>query len=315
MTIQIALLFVTHLLIPTIFLFHVWRAPQKSRADWFLVVLAEAAYVGYILVAGHWHWLSHYSRYVLAAVFLWAVIASWRRVKGRPLWVRASWGQWTSRVFVLLVLGSFSTFAVTALSGRWLEESPVDMAFPLRHGTYSVGHGGSNPIVNYHNVDRAQRFALDIGKLNSLGLRAWGLYPRTLDRYEIYGDAVYSPCEGTVATAVDGLPDLIPPQQDRENLAGNHVVIRCGDVKVVLAHLMQGSLNVRPGDRIGQGQGLGRVGNSGNTSEPHLHIHAVRGAGDSALDGEGVPILFDGQFLVRNSVVRTTRNGWLLGMG
>ncbi len=180
------------------------------------------------------------------------------------------------------------------------------MAFPLRQGTYAVGHGGSNPVVNYHNVDRAQRFALDIAKLNSLSLRAWGLYPRTLDRYEIYGDAVYSPCEGTVATAVDGLPDLIPPQQDRENLAGNHLVLHCGDIRMVPAHLMPGSLKVRPGDRIGQEQELGRVGNSGNTSEPHLHIHAVRGKHDSAFQGEGVPILFDGRFLVRNSLVRSS---------
>ncbi len=306
MTIQIILLFVTHLLLPAIFVFHVWRARQESRADWLLGVLAEAAFVGYVFVAGHWSWLSHYSRYVLAAVFLWAVIVSWTRVKDRPLWVKASWGQWTSRVVGVLLLGLFSTFAVTALSGRWVAESPVEMAFPLRQGTYAVGHGGSNPIVNYHNVDRAQRFALDIGKLNALGLRAWGLYPRALERYEIYGDFIYSPCEGTVATAVDGLPDLIPPQHDRENLAGNHVVLRCGDVRVVLAHLMPGSLKVRSGDRIEQGQELGRVGNSGNTSEPHLHIHAMRGQGDSALQGEGVPILFDGRFLVRNSLVRTS---------
>ncbi|MGI9182408.1 MAG: hypothetical protein ACR2H9_18165 [Longimicrobiaceae bacterium] len=50
---------------------------------------------------------------------------------------------------------------------------------------------------------------------------------------------------------------------------------------------------------------LGRVGNSGNTTQPHLHIHGERGGtATSILDGEGVPIRFDGHFLVRNSLVR-----------
>lgn len=105
----------------------------------------------------------------------------------------------------------------------------------------------------------------------------------------------------------DGLGDLNPPATDRENLAGNHVVLRCAGtdpgVDVLLAHLRQGSVAVEPGTQVQVGQVVGRVGNTGNTSEPHLHVHAVRTGSGSVLTGEGVPIRFDGRFLVRNSLV------------
>ncbi len=75
---------------------------------------------------------------------------------------------------------------------------------------------------------------------------------------------------------------------------------------VVLAHLMKGSISVVEGDYVRAGAPLGRVGNSGNTTEPHLHIHAVRGSTpDSILVSEGVPILFGGRFPVRNRVIST----------
>ncbi|MGN7942219.1 M23 family metallopeptidase [Virgibacillus sp. 6R] len=56
------------------------------------------------------------------------------------------------------------------------------------------------------------------------------------------------------------------------------------------------SILVEAGDAVKRGQPIGLVGNSGNTTEPHLHIHAEK-------DGKGVPIRFDGKFLVRNSLV------------
>jgi len=69
--------------------------------------------------------------------------------------------------------------------------------------------------------------------------------------------------------------------------AGNHVVIACA---MKGADVVSGAL-------------LGRVGNSGNTSEPHLHVHAVARDGD-VMSGEGVPIVFGGVFAVRNTILR-----------
>lgn len=124
--------------------------------------------------------------------------------------------------------------------------------------------------------------------------------PKDLTRYAIFGDTVYSLCGGRVMVAVDGFPDLAPPQRDPRNSAGNHVVLECKGVRILLAQLMRSSVLVGGGDLVKEGQPAGKVGNSGNTSEPRLHIHAGRG---DHRRGEGVPILFAGRFLVRNSVV------------
>ena len=81
------------------------------------------------------------------------------------------------------------------------------------------------------------------------------------------------------------------------------MVLTCQSVQVLLAHLQHGSLTVRVGDQVTTGQPLGRVGNSGNTSEPHLHIHAVPAGTEDVLRGAGVPILFEGRFLARNAIL------------
>ncbi len=102
---------------------------------------------------------------------------------------------------------------------------------------------------------------------------------------------------------MDGLPDLVPPEKDTDNLAGNHVVLACEGVEVILAHLKQGSVAVTSGMRVNEGDVLGQVGNSGDTSQPHLHLHAERGGEPGEiLNGEGVPIELGGRFLVRNSL-------------
>jgi len=70
-----------------------------------------------------------------------------------------------------------------------------------------------------------------------------------------------------------------------------------------MAHMMQGSVAVQAGDAVREGAFMGQVGNSGNTTQPHLHIHVERGgAPGEILDGRGVPATFNGRFLVRNSV-------------
>lgn len=61
--------------------------------------------------------------------------------------------------------------------------------------------------------------------------------------------------------------------------------------------MKKGSIVVAEGEEVKTGQLLGKVGNSGNTSEPHLHIHAEK-------DGKGIPITFNDRFLVRNNLVR-----------
>jgi murein DD-endopeptidase MepM/ murein hydrolase activator NlpD len=130
------------------------------------------------------------------------------------------------------------------------------------------------------------------------------LTPPEPSAYDIYGVPVYSPCAGEVIAALDGVPDMQVPQTDREHMAGNHVLLRCGNADVLLGHLKTGSVKVVIGQQLTVGQPMAKVGNSGNTGEPHLHIHAQQaGTAAEPLSGNPLPVRFNGRFLVRNDRV------------
>jgi murein DD-endopeptidase MepM/ murein hydrolase activator NlpD len=161
----------------------------------------------------------------------------------------------------------------------------VTLRFPLP-GTWWVMWGGATELRNYHAVEPTQRHALDLVQWRHGGT-ARGAGTRNAD-FHAWNAKVVAPAGGVVAAAVDGLRDNTPMvETDRERPAGNHVVVKAREgVFVVLAHLRKGSVRVRAGDRVRAGQVLGRVGNSGNSSEPHLHVHADDGA------GAGLPLRF-----------------------
>jgi hypothetical protein len=92
-------------------------------------------------------------------------------------------------------------------------------------------------------------------------------------------------------------------------LPGNHVLLECDGVHVLLAHFKRGSVRVAQSDHVTIDTVVGLVGNSGNTNEPHLHIHAQRPAasGREPLSGDPLPIRLDGRYLVRNDRVASAR--------
>ena len=220
------------------------------------------------------------------------------------------WGGLTLSV-VLLGLGGW--YGARALAGQRLPPvGIVDIANPLGPGRYLVGNGGSNRLVNVHlaTLDesvarflpwRGQSYAVDFFGLGPWGLRASGWRPADPAAYAIFGAELRAPCDGTVLAAEGGMPDFEVPQQDPVNRLGNHVILRCGEAEIVFAHMRQGSVSVAPGDVAAVGDRLGEVGNSGASTEPHLHIHVQRPAPDGAppISGEPLALRIDGRFLVR----------------
>ena len=206
-----------------------------------------------------------------------------------------------------------------ALAGRRPPGDPVDLTFPLGSGTYLVVNGGSQALTNAHLGTlegerfapyRGQSYGVDLVRINRVGLRVPGLLPADPAAYFIYGDPVLAPCRGRVLFAEDGAADMPPPQADRAHMAGNHVILECGSVWIVLGHLQRGSVAVHVGEITELGHVIGLVGNSGNTGEPHLHVHAQRpGSTIAPLSGEPVPIRLGGRYLVRNDRVRADREG------
>ncbi|HTK28724.1 MAG TPA: M23 family metallopeptidase [Vicinamibacterales bacterium] len=142
----------------------------------------------------------------------------------------------------------------------------------------------------------AQRFAIDWVRLYDDGRTVRG-DPLKNASYRAYGADVLAVADGVVADVRDGIPENTPDPTARavpitpETLVGNYVMLDIGGAFAVYAHLQPGSLRVGKGDRVRRGAALGRLGNSGNSTEPHLHFHlADRGA---AIDSEGVPYAID----------------------
>ncbi|MFE4967192.1 M23 family metallopeptidase [Streptomyces sp. NPDC056660] len=164
--------------------------------------------------------------------------------------------------------------------GRW-----APLLFPLEGSWYVVQGGGS--LLNHHTRVPEQRGALDLVALGRYGTRT--RRGRELTAYAAYGRPVRSPCDGTVISAVDTVRDQNPGEIRYQPPYGNHVFLDTGREIVKLAHLRPGSVTVAEGDTVRAGRLLGEVGNSGNTTEPHLHIQAERDGVGLDLEFTGVP--------------------------
>ncbi|MDV9168828.1 M23 family metallopeptidase, partial [Streptomyces sp. W16] len=132
-----------------------------------------------------------------------------------------------------------------------------------------------------------QRGALDLVALGALGTRT--RRGHDLAAYAAYGRPVRSPCDGRVISAADTVRDQEPGGVSYQPPYGNHVFLDTGREIVKLAHLRPGSVTVTQGDTVRVGQLLGEIGNTGNTTEPHLHLHAERDGLGLDLEFTGVP--------------------------
>ena len=142
-------------------------------------------------------------------------------------------------------------------------------------GTWTVANGGPDPDTSHSWSIPGQRFAYDFVVTDERGKTHRG-DGRRLEDYYAFGAPVRAPADGVVVKAKDGRRDYARPGEMDPfvtNLLGNFVVIDHGGGEYsLLAHLRRGSVRVKPGDRVTQGQVVGEVGNSGNSSEPHLHF-------------------------------------------
>lgn len=277
-----------------------WRAKNSNKVEWQVKASIAAGVVIFAFVALPWALISYYLRFVFPALFLLSAYASYSKTKYRPIFVKMN-EKWRLG-FSIQIAVFLAILAVDALTikGYFFKGAQENLSFPLRDGTYYVLQGGASPFTNpFHRKNPAEFYALDIVRLNAFGNRAKGLRPSMLSEYAVNGATVHSPCAGKVKEAVGGFPDNAVNTVDRKNPAGNHIVIGCGGIDIWLAHLRKDSILVKKGAGVREGQPVAQAGNSGNSIEPHLHIHAVKGDGSN----EAVPVVFDGKFLSTNSVV------------
>ena len=152
------------------------------------------------------------------------------------------------------------------------ERNKTPMRLPV-NGDWYVTSGGATAQLNRHFNSRSQRMALDMQVRDAQGNISTADGKDNGDYYA-FGQDILAPADGTVVMAVDGVPDNKPGSASGFLAAGNCVMIKHSDSEFcVLAHMMQGSLHVKAGDAVKAGQPIGKCGNSGNSTEPHLQFH------------------------------------------
>ncbi len=204
------------------------------------------------------------------------------------------------------------------------------LVFPVK-GAWWVG-GGSDPHSD-HRWMTCEEFALDLGQVDREGATHGGDGTR-LEDYYCFGREAMAAADGEVVAARDDLPDetsfLRRPSESQDEYLersaafqaelvkkdvylalGNYVVIRHpGDEYSCYAHLKSKSVRVRKGDAVRQGQVIGKVGQSGNSTEPHLHFQV--NDGPDPLYSRSKPVKFSNLRLFENPCDSFLHDGFLV---
>ena len=190
-------------------------------------------------------------------------------------------------------------------------EQSTDLRLPF-DGKWTAVNGSHEKARSHSWGIYGQRYAYDFVVTDAEGRTHEGDGSRA-EQYHCWDRPVLTPAAGVVAEASDGHRDypkaggrIDPLQRD---IRGNYVVLDHGDGEYsVLAHLRAGSLLVEAGERVERGQRLGRCGNSGNATEPHLHYHVQDRR--SFYTGMGLPVAFSTVEVDAGPGTERGRPGW-----
>ncbi len=192
------------------------------------------------------------------------------------------------------------------------DKQSIGIEFPLRNGRFLISDGGNSRIsrlMNYHyhskvhkkkGTNRSMKFAADIvmpepGKKKFL--------PPLNNDYPIFSRKVYCPVSGIVFKVEDSIDDNVPFSGNYPYNTGNTVVIKDGDNFLLIGHLKQGSIMVRPGDGVIANEVIAEAGNSGYSERPHIHMQLINSPTDNYWNGLGVNITFKGKNLYKNRII------------
>jgi hypothetical protein len=184
------------------------------------------------------------------------------------------------------------------------DAAPIVIQSPLRGKNWSAANGPSNTSPHRRSVlpingqpHIGQRYAIDWIQLGDDGNSFTGDKHKN-SSYHAWDQEIHAVADGEIVEVKDGLPENIPNsdklavQITSDTLAGNHIIEDLGNGRyAAYAHLRPGTLKVKMGDTVHAGDVLARLGNTGNSSEPHLHFQICDAP--SFPDSEGLPFAID----------------------
>ena len=212
-------------------------------------------------------------------------IAIWKRKFTMPL-------LGTLLVSFLLIWPYLWQFGILAMAYPiTIEETSPSISVRLPfNGPTLVAWGGDTPNVNYHITFPDARWAYD------LMIEPAFIERDSLEDYGCWGVNVVAPIDGKVIIAHDGEEDVPIGEERAEGTPhqGNHVFLQLdGGTYLAIGHFQKDSITIDEGDFVEEGEILGKCGNSGSSSEPHIHIHHQKDDPRTNPDlAEGLPLIF-----------------------
>lgn len=214
-------------------------------------------------------------------------------------------------------------------------ENPVIVEFPLR-GEWMAPTTPGKKIPSHGTDQLGERFAFDFVQVD------WGRSKTPfcdtdwfqyfflgvpLNKFYGWGKEVHAPCDGEIIRVEDGYKErprahwvtdslvalknacaFNPARDGIQAVAGNYIIMRCdSNAYAAFAHLQNGSIKVSAGQMVGQGDVLGRVGHSGNSTAPHLHFQLIDSS--SMLSAKGIPCAFEQYELYQDGEWKTVYEG------
>ena len=150
--------------------------------------------------------------------------------------------------------------------------------------------GGINQFINYHYEYENQRYAYDLIIMKNG--QSFKDSPSMNENYYAFNKEIIAPAAGKVVKVLDGIADNVPGEMDPHQVEGNCVIIEHKNNEYsMLAHLKQGSIVVKVGEAVQQGEVIGLCGNSGNSSEAHLHFQVMNSL--DFVNGQSIRIRFN----------------------
>lgn len=183
--------------------------------------------------------------------------------------------------------------------GLWFLPHTPAISVPEKHSTvlglpfegqWLVFWGGDTKKLNQHHGVPNQKYAFDFPRIDRNGNTHKNEGKKNED-YFAFGQKVLAPADGVVTDVIRGVRDNTPGSMNPYSALGNAVIVKHREHEVsVIAHLKQNSIQVKVGDKVKSGQVLGLCGNSGNSSEPHIHYHLQNTP--IVQDGTGIKCVF-----------------------
>lgn len=318
------------IIIPSFLFLWILCSKKCDLIDWILKIIMSISFLLLLNTIAYWQHFSIYLPYAIFMIFIIVCYFSYKKVKSCDDYNMKKYRKLIHRILIVFLSIFFTTIFIGALKSKNYSEEAINLSFPLRNGKYTITDGGDgkiSPLMNYHymfltvnkfktlltksdswdnnsKLQSGDRYAVDVVKLNNIGALSKKILPHEINNYEIYEDDIYSPCDGQAIEVVDNYDNNIPLTGGYPKNVGNHVIIKFNNSNkaIVLGHMQKDSIKIKSGDIVKEGQIIGKVGNSGWSEWPHVHIKVMEMKDDNFWNGEPVPFTFDNKVPFKNRV-------------